>query len=674
MLRLNRIPRYALIVGCISACIPEARSQPKAVPPSVPANYPILTTPASLGAAPGSTLEIVLTGANLTNATAVAASFPCKASIVEPTQDATKLKVKFEVPKDTPIGMYYFRVATEAGPSNLRPFLVDTLPIVAEKEGNTKKDMPQAVKIPCVISGTASAEAGDFFKFQVNAGQTLTLESLGRRIGSPIDPVLIVYDAKGNELPGLWADDTPGLQTDARITHAFPIAGEFIVEIRDTTYRGGADYAYRLRIGEFAGPTSAFPVAIERGKKTEIGFAGPKSETLGRLTMKAGPSAEVICAIPPGKLPGWPLPVRVSEHPELLEQEPNNTAKQANTLTLPGGISAKFAEKNDIDFFKFAGKKGQKVIVQALSYELNLPTEVYVRILDSQGKELMKSDPQTAGVRLEYTPTADGDLFIACEQNNYAFGSNEIYHLSVKPASPDFSVALGSDRFDLPLGGVAPIPISAVTRTNGFNGPIELAYRTSKITIPAGATPTAVAPFWFPILADKNAELGMEFGTVTATATIDGKVVSHPASTLDIAKAALGNMPSPPVEFASAIAVAIVPAAKFQLELVIEKPEVSVGGSLKGKIRAKRSDEVDGEIVLAAVSLPAAVTAKFNPIPKGKSEAEVELTFPAGVSIGASSIIVRGTSKVKGKEQSAVALPVDVKVTDTAKKSEPKKK
>ena len=45
-------------------------------------------------------------------------------------------------------------------------------------------------------------------------------------------------------------DDTPGLQSDCRLEHKFKEASEILVEVRDTTYKGGADYHYRLRIGD----------------------------------------------------------------------------------------------------------------------------------------------------------------------------------------------------------------------------------------------------------------------------------------------------------------------------------------------------------------------------------------------------------------------------------------
>ncbi len=138
--------------------------------------------------------------------------------------------------------------------------------------------MRQAVNSPCVVSGSIATEASEFFKVKVSADQKLTFEVLARRIGSPLDPIVVLHDAKTKqELVSLYADDTPGLQGDCRLTHTFKEAGEILVEVRDTTHRGGADFAYRLRVGEFPGATTAFPLAIQRGKEASISFTGPEA-------------------------------------------------------------------------------------------------------------------------------------------------------------------------------------------------------------------------------------------------------------------------------------------------------------------------------------------------------------------------------------------------------------
>ncbi len=664
---------FAVAVACFSTGVAPLQAQQKA--PVAPPTYPTLTTLASLGAKRGATVELTLTGANLLEATGVWNSFAGKATILPDQKDATKLKVKFEIPADATVGFHTFRVATKAGISNVRPFSIDDLPEVEEKPGNNKKDTAQVLLAPCVVIGTATAEAADYFRVPVKAGQSITIEAVGRRLGSPIDPVIILSDAKGQELPGLYADDTPGLQTDARIKYSSPTDGEIVVEIRDTTYRGGADFAYRLRIGGFDGATTAFPLAVERGKKSDVGFAGPGLDAVKPVSVTAGPGVEVVNVAPlrTGGQSGIAVPVMVHDYPELVEQEPNGEIAKANALPIPGGISAKFGEKNDVDFFRCAGKKGQKLVIAALTYELNAPTEVLLKVLDPKGAELVKSNPQQPGVRLEYTPAADGDFFISCEQTNYTHGPNEVYHLSVLPAAPDFTVALGLDRTDVALGATGTIPIAGIVRTNGFAGPVELTLVgidgvTGTLTIPVAAAPKPEAPLFMPISAKAGAKLGAYVGQIHAKATIDGKPVTKVVGSIDLAKAALGGMPNPPQEVTTQVAVAILPEPPFSIALTFDAPTVVKGTVLKGKVTAKRGDKFAEDIVIAAVTLPATAVPKFLPIGKAVSESAIEVTFPLTVPAGPGTFVLKGTAKVNGKDIAVQTLPVTVMVTEPPKK------
>lgn len=643
-------------------------AQPK--PPVLPPNYPTLTTLASLGGKPGATVDVTLPGTNLTDATQVWTSFNGKVTIPEGQKDATKLNAKIEIPATTPVGFHTLRVATKAGVSAARPFIVDDLPEVAEKDNN-KKAAPQVIVAPCVVVGTATAEVGDFYKVPVKAGETLTFEVLARRIGSPCDPVILLYDANGKEQFGLYADDSPGLQGDARLTHTFTTAGEVIVEVRDTTYRGGADFAYRFRVGNFPGATTAFPLAVQAAQTAEIGFAGPGLDGVKLVPVKG--EGEVVYVAPkrdngPG---GWPVPVRVHPHSESVEQEPNNTPDKANPLPVPGGVSARFGEKGDVDHFKITAKKGQKLAVTALTYEVNSPAEVYVRVLDAKGAELVKSNPTQVGTRVEFTAAADGDYVIACEHTNYLFGPNEVYHLSVKPVTPDFAMGVAFDRVDVPAGGVGLLPVTAFTKANGFNGPVDLEFTSptvsGKFTLPAAANPQPPTPLYLPLVAKTGAVPGVVVGTLKATAKIDGADVVKTVDLIEVVKGGLANMPTPPREVTTQFAVAVVPETPFSLELKLDAAEVAKGGTLKGKVIAKRGDKFDAEIAVSAVSVPANVAPKFVPIKKGETEAAVEFSVPATVAAGPGEFVLRGTAKVNNKDVSAVAPPVGVIVTEPKK-------
>ena len=138
----------------------------------------------------GATVELVLSGANLADPTGVLLSCPGKVSIVPEAKEAEPGRREGEarIARRLPVGLHTIRVATKHGVSNLRPFLVDDLPVIEEMATNRTKDTAKDVPAPGVVNGRTDAEASDFFKVKVAAGQKLTFEVVARRIGSPLDP------------------------------------------------------------------------------------------------------------------------------------------------------------------------------------------------------------------------------------------------------------------------------------------------------------------------------------------------------------------------------------------------------------------------------------------------------------------------------------------------------
>ncbi len=658
--------------------LPIVTGQPKPLVVPVAPQAPNLTTAANLGARPGETAELTLPGANLGDATGVLVSCPgAKAEVVADAKaDAAKVKVKLTVPADAPVGLYGLRAATKHGVSNLRPFVVDDLTAVAETEANRTKDAAQLVPAPCVVLGRTDAEASDFFKLKVSAGQRLTFEVLARRIGSPLDPIVVLHDGQTKrELIDKYADDTPGLQADARLTHTFAADGEVIVEVRDTTYRGGADFFYRLRIGDFPGATTAFPLAVQAGKDAKVGFAGPGAEELPPVALKVPATAVGVNAAPKraGGPSGWPVPVRVSDHPEGVEAEPNNDPAKANPLPVPGGVSAKFGAKGDLDHFKIAGKKGQKLVVTALTYEVNAPTEVLVRVLDAKGAEVAKSDANKVPTRFEFTPPADGDYVIACEHLNFLFGPNEVYHLSVVPAGPDFAVTLALDRFEAPAGGGTAVAVANVARLNGYAGPIDLSIDggpdlSGKLTLPAGATQAFV-----PLLVKAGAKPGPLAFRVKATAKGEAGEVVRYGQLTDLVKTTFGGMPNPPLEFLDGCAVAVVVKPPFTLSVSLDPAAIEKGKGGKLLIEAKREKEADGDITLAPLFAPPNVTiAAKGALAKGATKGDLAVTTAPAVGVGPAPLVIRATTKVGGKDYAVTPPPLVADVVE-AKKVEPKK-
>ena len=167
---------------------------------------PVLKPVAPHGAQRGTTIDLTLTGANLAEPTGLWLDFPAKVTFPPENnngKDPAKLLVRLEVPKDAPMGFHALRLATSRGLSNLRLFCVDDLPQVVAKDDNHTRETAQPVAPPCVVVGRTANESNDYYKITVAAGQRLSFEVLGRRLGSPIDPQLTLFDARtGHELQG----------------------------------------------------------------------------------------------------------------------------------------------------------------------------------------------------------------------------------------------------------------------------------------------------------------------------------------------------------------------------------------------------------------------------------------------------------------------------------------
>jgi hypothetical protein len=649
----------------------QASAQPKApVVPTAPQS-PTINTPASFGAKVGEEVELTLTGTNLTDPLGVVLGCPAKVTIPDDNKNGTdpaKLRVKVAVDPKCQIGLYTVRVATKNGISNARPFVVDSLPLTASVGNNRSKDTAQALAAPGVVSGNIAAETSEFFKVKVNANQKLTFEVLARRIGSPLDPIVVLHDAKTRrELIDLYADDTPGLQGDCRLTHTFKEAGEILVEVRDTTHRGGGDFAYRLRVGEFPGATTAFPLAVQRGKAATIGFAGPDTIPPVEVTAPADPGLDAFYATPGG---GWPVPVLLTDYPQTVEQEPNDEAAKANKLPVPGGVSAKFEKAKDVDHFAVEGKKGQKLIVSVQTFELNSPAEVLVRVLDAKGAQVAASNPGAAVNRFEFTPAADGEYVIACEHQNFLHGPNEVYHLSVVPAGPDLAVALALDRGEAPAGGGTTV-FATVTRLNGYAGPVEVSIDggdvlSGEVTLPPGQ---AIAVL--PVMVRAGAKPGAQPFRVKATATAGDVSVTRYGALTDAVKATFGGMTIPPPELLNRCAFGVIDKPPFEVELT-PLPKAEKGKIGKIFVETTRGPTADGDIIFTPLLNPPTVAPAFKPITKGQTEGKITLTVQPGAPVGPATFVFRAAAKVGGKDFAFVPPPVVIDVVEP-KKVEPKK-
>src|ERR1022692_584811 len=100
------------------------------------------------GGKQGTTVDTVIAGGELTDATGLYFSHPGITA-----KPAGPGKFKVAIAKDVPLGPYDVRVITPLGLSNFRAFVVGDVPEVQEKEPNNEPSQAQRVSLPVVING-----------------------------------------------------------------------------------------------------------------------------------------------------------------------------------------------------------------------------------------------------------------------------------------------------------------------------------------------------------------------------------------------------------------------------------------------------------------------------------------------------------------------------------------
>ena len=220
-------------------------------PPSVQGIRP-------LAVRPGASVELALRGANFSAQGLRLWSYEeltAEATNISQQGDSATLRV--DAPSNTPPGVLAARVFGGNGVSEAFLLLVDDLPSVSQDSEARELETAQPLDWPVAVDGAYAERGYDFYKIAGKAGQSLSLEVAARRLGSPIDPSVRLLNADGREIA--YSDDELGLDGDCRLSTQLPSDGDYYIEVRDVRYRGGEDYFYRLRIGDFPLFDCGFP-------------------------------------------------------------------------------------------------------------------------------------------------------------------------------------------------------------------------------------------------------------------------------------------------------------------------------------------------------------------------------------------------------------------------------
>ena len=411
---------------------------------------PAINTTSPIGVAPGQAVDVTLNGGNLAGAQRMWSTFGGEA-VLSPDvenngEDAASVVYRVTPPADAALGIHGIRVITAGGASSLRPLLIDDLATVAEAGGNNTIESAQAVTIPTAVDGRVDNLSRDFYQFEATSGQRVSFEVFARRIGSPLDASMFLYDDAGRELA--YNDDAQGLSSDCQMVHTFAEAGTYTLEVRDIRYTGGANHVYRLRMGDFPCVNVPVPIGVQRGTSSRIDFSGISVEdaipawidvhadsTMNWINVSTRRSADGPSAF---------ATVRISDIEEHLEREPNNTPEQADRITLGASLNGRFDVAGDVDRFSFDATQGQRFVFTGLTRQVGAPTDLLLRIYDANGSQVATADDNGTNEGLiNYTFPADGRFTLAVHVAAFGQWQPAMETLSFVLVAVPMSVLLG---------------------------------------------------------------------------------------------------------------------------------------------------------------------------------------------------------------------------------------
>ena len=341
--------------------------------------------------------------------------------------------------------------------------------ITGDGSNTSRESAPVAsANAPFAFNGRL-ANAGDaaYFKFFAERGKALEVSVYGRRLRSPIDPVLDVLNMKGEVLTS--NDDGAGV--DAAVRFVPPYETNYFLRVTDQLKRGGPAYVFRAEITPSEPSlTLTMPPAARNDSQTRQYAAVPRGGRVATL-----------------------LAVRRQNVDGALTLEAAN---------LPPGVTMKTAA--------FGPRQDQTVAVFEATPDADLVgtlADVFIR----------STNGVTAGFR--------NDLEFLYGPNNTAYYAtrSERFPVAVTEASP-YSLRIVESKSPLVQGGTLDLRIVA-NRKAGFDEPINLKMLWNppgissqpEMTIPKGQT-------WiiYQVSANAGAELKAWKIAILGTATVEG--------------------------------------------------------------------------------------------------------------------------------------------------------
>lgn len=578
---------------------------------------------------------------------------------------------------DVTPGMHWLRVRTSQGTSNMMPFEIGSLPEVHSNVNSMGQAKAQAepTALPATLVGTIAVPGEvDRYEFDGHAGEQLVFRVDAANLGSMLESLLVLRDDAGKVVAESGRNEN---QADSILTYTLPQAGKYTLSVTDREENGSENHFYRVDAGALPYITHVFPLGVQAGVPSTVSITGVNLGDVHEVKVDPPKSAAGWTTMPLSVKGngGWSLnrvKLAVGSDPQVMEQEPNNSATQAQAISLPvtinGHISggANNGGSADEDYFRFHAHKGEVVSIDVAASRLGSPLDSVIEVLDARGNPIPRAtlrclnqtftalndrDSRSTGIRLESTT--------GLHEWDYVMVGDELDQIVYIADQPDEDVRMHSaDGLRWAMMGTSP-------DVHALNTPV---YRV-EILPPGAQFPPNGLPVYH--LTWRNDDGGPGYGPdslLNFEAPQDGDYILH----LKDVRGLEGD------DYAYRLSVHDL-NPDYELRAEPTNPNIPKGGFAFITVTANRVAGYTGPIDITLNGLPAGVKASLATIPAGQDSTVVLLSADAKDSDVAppAEFKIVGHAKINGQERdrvanedaplqvAAVVPPPDVVVTTT---------
>jgi hypothetical protein len=196
----------------------------------------------------------------------------------------------------------------------------------------------------------------------------------------------------------------------------------------------------------------------------------------------------------------------IGQWAEAPEKSGNNALETATEIGLGSTINGQ-ADANALDHFKFAARKGERVLIECAAEEIDSKMQASLLLCDLSGRELEQS---RGGGLLDFTAAADGQYILKVHDFLYRGGAEYFYRLTVG-TSPHID-------FIFPPSGLSGTTNKYVVYGRNLPG----ATAVSNVLIQNKPLEQLTVEIVLPAKADASHGLSPDMLTRPAAAVVDG--------------------------------------------------------------------------------------------------------------------------------------------------------